>query len=279
MSDLAPFVAAVLKDHAVADMMAEIKQLRGLVDERLCVQVTGERGFPVYHEASLRDGYTSHRGRCFEVMFDCHDDDKSSSSSRGSDEPENQHSSNSQRGSIPLTALLELEIRLGGVVIQRFDARTLIGSCNAPFFTKNDFYRDTKYNKDRYFSPDRKEVVLMAEGQQSGWDPVPFVIARFGNEMDASDYKTLHRVGTGELLNLYATGKAATVVIDGLTFRKPQIEKALVVLETMGYNKPCNYTSSSIHNRFHDSVKKTPLVAKYPPPVARDNGSQPMSMA
>ena len=170
MSDPTPLVAAILRDRAMLEMMAEMKKLKMLVDDRFKVQITGRKGSPVYFEGSLRDGYTSHRGRCFEVMFngDSDDDDSSKSTAANS----------FSRQVLKLSALDDIEIRLGGVIIQRLDFHNVMGSCNAPFFTDNGFYRDNKYNKPIYLAPDRKEIVLKVKSRHKG--PVPFVIARFG---------------------------------------------------------------------------------------------------
>jgi len=46
MSDLAPFVEAVLKDRAVHDLHEELKRLK---EERFSIQITGFAGKPVYH--------------------------------------------------------------------------------------------------------------------------------------------------------------------------------------------------------------------------------------
>ena len=62
-SDLAPFVASVLKDRTVADLMTEIDELKKEAqrkdDERLRVEITGPRGTPVYYQASMKDGYNA----------------------------------------------------------------------------------------------------------------------------------------------------------------------------------------------------------------------------
>ena len=51
-SDLAPFVAAVLKDRTVAEMIQEIDKLKSrqteYENERLLVQITGTNGTPIH---------------------------------------------------------------------------------------------------------------------------------------------------------------------------------------------------------------------------------------
>lgn len=47
MSDLAPFVAAVLKDKAVHDLIEENKSLRDKNEIMSSIELTGARGQPV----------------------------------------------------------------------------------------------------------------------------------------------------------------------------------------------------------------------------------------
>lgn len=63
MSDLAPFVAAVIRDHAVQELMEENKRLmeennrlKQARRENLMVRITGTNGTPVYCEQSLTNG-------------------------------------------------------------------------------------------------------------------------------------------------------------------------------------------------------------------------------
>jgi hypothetical protein len=64
MSDLAPFVAAVLRDKSNADMKEENDALRQEIDSLRCqlsnthaVKITGPNGSPVYAHAQLEDGH------------------------------------------------------------------------------------------------------------------------------------------------------------------------------------------------------------------------------
>jgi hypothetical protein len=240
MSDLAPFVATVLKDRAMVEMMTELETLKRLVDERLKVQITGKRGSPVYREGSLRDGYTSHRGRCFEVMFDdINDIDETETKTKTETANNNNNNNNkindnqSPSGVLTLAALGDLEIRLGGSVIQRLDAHTVVGFCNAPFFTDDNFYRDNRYNKPQFLAHDRKEIIFKVKARKRG--PVPFLIARFGNEMNFGDYHKLQQLDREALMELSRSGRVSTIILDGLTLSKPEILESLGVLRAMGY--------------------------------------------
>lgn len=277
MSDLAPFVATILKDRAMLEMMTEMEKLKRLVDERLKVQITGKRGSPVYREGSLRDGYTSHRGRCFEVMFndvdiDIHDDgddnidddiddiDETMTNSKTNTKNKINDHQSPNTGVLPLAALADLEIRLGGSVIERLDATTVVGSCNAPFFTEDDFYRDTKYNQPRFLAHDRKEIILKVKTRKRG--PVPFVIARFGNEMDFGDYHKIHQLNTEAMIELSKSGMVSTIILDGLTFSKPEILESLKVLNAMGYG----VDEGNGHKDYVHAVDATRLPVRKSPP-------------
>ncbi len=228
MSDLAPFVASILRDKTVTEMMAEMEKLKRLVEDRLQVQITGRKGSPVYFEGSLKNGYTSHRGRCFEVMFDDHDEDTATCNrSSTTKTPSNGRV-------LKLKALTVLEIRLGGVIVQRLDLQNVMGSCNVPFFTNDNFYRDTKYNRPMFLAPDRKEIVLKVKSRHKG--PVPFVLAHFGNEMNLETYRKLNQLDMPDLKALADSRKGYSLILDGVTFSKQDIKKSLSILEDLGYS-------------------------------------------
>ncbi len=245
MSDLAPLVANVLRDRALLELMAEMKKLKRLVDERLKVQITGKKGSPIYFEGSLKDGYTSHRGRCFEVMFDGDDDDTDSTSASTSTAEDSL-----ERLRLPLSKFDDIEVRLGGVLIQRLGLQDVVGSCNTPFFTSNDFYRDTKYNKQEYLEPDRKEIILKVKTRHKG--PVPFVVAHFEDEMDLDNYRKLQLLDTPDFKRLSKSKNNYALILDGLSFTKRDIANSLSVLEEMGYT----VDEGNSHCRFANPYEK-----------------------
>lgn len=234
MSDLAPFVASVLRDRTMIEMITEMKKLKKLVEDRLKVQITGRKGSPVYFEGSLKDGYTSHRGRCFEVMFDNHDDkDNDDDNTTTTTDATKTDKNPSHACVLKLKTFSDIEIRLGDIIIQRLDLQNVIGSCNAPFFTNDDFYRDIKYNRPIFLEPDRKEIVLKVKTRRKG--PIPFVLAHFGKEMDLETYRKLHQLDTLGMKALADSRKDYTIILDGLTFSKQDIKKSLAILEDLGY--------------------------------------------
>lgn len=99
MSDLAPFVAATLRDKVVSEMEEEIKQLREKVRKLKTVSITGPLGTPVYAEVQFdQDGRTANNPNLWEVDF----------------------SEANNRASCPLARLKEVEIRIGGICKARF---------------------------------------------------------------------------------------------------------------------------------------------------------------
>lgn len=69
MADLAPFVACVLKDKTVLELMRENERLRARISKAQRVQITGANGVPVYAQGQLdEDG----------KEFECHFYDKES---------------------------------------------------------------------------------------------------------------------------------------------------------------------------------------------------------
>jgi hypothetical protein len=67
MSDLAPFVAAVLKDKATADLLQENDELRFALRTSRVVTVTGPGGTPVYAEGQFEEGRHAYNPNLWEV--------------------------------------------------------------------------------------------------------------------------------------------------------------------------------------------------------------------
>ncbi|OEU07567.1 hypothetical protein FRACYDRAFT_264895 [Fragilariopsis cylindrus CCMP1102] len=118
-SDLAPFVAAVLNDRTVAGMIQENNELKSKLNdrdnERLLVEVTGQHGSPIYYEESFKN---AERYRDDEIVLRFNNGSAIDLTTDG----------------LPLSSLDEIEIRLGGVVVQRFSVDDL----NIQFY--DDFY-------------------------------------------------------------------------------------------------------------------------------------------
>ena len=260
MADLVPLVATVLRDKAMVDMVNERETLKRLVDDRFKVQITGKQGSPVYCEGSLKNGYCSHRGRCFEVIFDDDDDDDDDNGEAEKKDCKTQ----SERATIPLAAVEGLEIRLGGSVVERLSVKNTLATCNAPFFTEDDFYRDARFNKPKFLAHDRKEIILKIKNH-TRLGTVPFVIARFGDEMDFRDYEHLGGMNLPALTDLSKSGRASTIVLEGITFSKPEIQETLSVLSSMGYGRD----EGNGHEQYIRSVDEKRIPVRRKPTITK----------
>jgi len=69
MSDLAPFVAATLRDKVIADMKEENDALREQVRKSRTVAITGPSGTPVYCQAQLDEGEYDANPNLWRVNF------------------------------------------------------------------------------------------------------------------------------------------------------------------------------------------------------------------
>jgi len=99
MSDLAPFVAAALRDKVVADLQDEVKHLREQLErekrQSQTVAITGPQGSPVYAHAQFRDGKHDYSPELWKVEL----------STTGQ-----RHS-----GCCLVEDLAEMEVRIGGI--------------------------------------------------------------------------------------------------------------------------------------------------------------------
>jgi hypothetical protein len=87
--------------------------------------------------------------------------------------------------------------------------------------------------------------------------------------MNLWDYHKLHQLDTADLLNLFQSGRASTIILDGLTFSKPEIQETLSVLETMKYG----VDEGNCHRQYVHSVDTTKVPVRSP---RRASQSAPM---
>ncbi|OEU06661.1 hypothetical protein FRACYDRAFT_265802 [Fragilariopsis cylindrus CCMP1102] len=110
-SDLALFVAAVLRDEELNELITEINVLQSRLteskNERLVVQITGENGTPIYGEESFRNAerYDDDDDNDDEIIL-------SFDKGRGDD---------ITTDGFPLSSLPEIKVTMGGVIVQRFN--------------------------------------------------------------------------------------------------------------------------------------------------------------
>ena len=229
-SDLAPFVAAVLKDGIVANMKEEIDKLNSKLkscnDERLLVQIsmTGDDDdggggirdddsnseqpdrYSHYYYASLKDGYYSGENKQYwKVKMIIH-------------KTKNKNIANF----FPLNLFTKLEVRLGGTVVQRFDTNTLHGMCNV-------FDTDIDINK---LEPQMCGIGFEPKTNY-GDGPVACIEGRIG-PMLYDNYINLDLLDINELIVLHETGKAQNFIITEIEFHISMISGCISLLTELG---------------------------------------------
>ena len=100
MSDLAPFVAAALRDKVVKELMEENQAIRKQLQQARRVEITGPGGAPVHAQAQFDDNgsYSVNNPNLWAVKF----------------------SEGKQLLPCPLSALEGIEIRVGGILKAKF---------------------------------------------------------------------------------------------------------------------------------------------------------------
>jgi hypothetical protein len=252
-SDLAPFVAAVLKDGIVANMKEEIdtlnSKLKSCKDERLLVQILGggsgggggggggkEQPAHYYYEASLKDGYYSGQNKQYwKVKMIVVP--KKKKKKKEDNNNNNNNNNDSINHYLPLNSITELEIRLGGTVVQRFDTNTLIGICNV-FDTDIDetlllINNNNKLEEPQMcgigFEPKTKTVTTSKYGD----GPVACIEGRIG-PMIYDNYINLDILDIDELMILHETGKADNLIITEIEFHISMISGCITLLTELG---------------------------------------------
>jgi hypothetical protein len=117
MSSLGPFVAAVLRDRTVADLLEENEKLRRQLKQRWAVEITGPEGKPVYARAQFdQDGAYGGNPRLWRVPFaKNHNKDTTTTTT-----------ATTIIAPCPLSELPNMEVRVGGM-------------CKAKFGNNSDF--------------------------------------------------------------------------------------------------------------------------------------------
>jgi hypothetical protein len=218
ISDLAPFVAAVLKDKTVMDLNKDIEELREELREEsrerekeiLLVEVTGRGGTPVHYQASLIDGETDlFKDDLWNVYF------------------EQKKYEFGEDIVLPLNLIKDLEVRLGGIVVLDME------------HSSNDTY-DEGYNFseneedpqicDIYVEYLDKPISPIVESVNCSVGPVLY-----------EDYIFLIQANFGDLTDALTNGfpdrfnkeTPVNLIIDGVTFKKGKIGYLLSIVERM----------------------------------------------
>jgi hypothetical protein len=122
MSDLAPFVAAAIRDQVVSDLYEENQRLSEELDAAMRVTITGSRhSQPVYASADFSRGHSEEGSAFWSLRFP--DDETASITHRTTENIEEEAGDSSSSStsvssnSLPLSRLVELEIFVGGILL------------------------------------------------------------------------------------------------------------------------------------------------------------------
>ena len=229
ISDLAPFVASVLKDRTVADLMTEIEELKKEAqrkdDERLRVEITGPRGSPVYYQASTKDGYAKwpvDSSDDFWVPFDAQNHNHTTV--------------------LNLAATIEgLEVRLGGVLVSKFSHNLMTTATVASQMTGFDQeHLDTPQMGNIFFNNDAIDDLMFDD----------FAVGMLRGKIGPLLYDEYAHVLPGQIavtavpdvVNVINTNRnnnnnpqlLQDLVITGVQFTKSNITGIISLMETMG---------------------------------------------
>jgi len=188
LSDMASFVAAVLKDGTMADLKRENNELRALVEDRLLIHITGPQGTPIYYEGSLKNGSSPDSGMLWNFFLE-------------------------NPLSISLRSLAGMEIRIGEIVVHRFDMNTIT----------SDRFIPTPGN----INPINNSPTTGRMFFQSHHSPMLCMYAR----ISSMNLVHLPRImDLAQVVNL----QVQDLIITGFTFKKSEISGCISLLEKLG---------------------------------------------
>jgi hypothetical protein len=136
MSDLAPFVAAAIRDFVVLNQQEEIKALQTQLErerrQSKMVSITGPRGWPIYAQSQFDEGNFDYSPELWKVEFK--QDENSSKTNNYSAETKNYLGSNNKYNndlptttqSCTLAELGDMEVRIGGICKARFTGNGIV---------------------------------------------------------------------------------------------------------------------------------------------------------
>lgn len=191
---LASFVAAVLKDGTMADLKRENNELRALVEDRLLIHITGPQGTPIYYEGSLKNGSSPDSGMLWNFFLE-------------------------NPLSISLHLLALMEIRVGGIVVHRFDINTITSDRFIPTPGNINLINNSPTTGRMFF--------------QSHHSPMLCMYARIN--FSRREIVHLPRImELAQVVALHQHGKVQDLIITGFTFKKSEISGCISLLEKLG---------------------------------------------
>jgi hypothetical protein len=192
MSDLAPFVAAVLRDKVIVEIKQEIDGLKEKLRECRTVTITGPQGTPVYAEGRFEQGEYGDNAFLWDVALE-----------------------QQLQQPCPLSALPSVEVRVGGMTKAQFsDNSTFSGD-----FDPEDICDEDGGKVNFHFSgvgalcptvrlhPFPSEVRFLEMEEQ--WNTLQVHILSFLSEVSASEQ--LDMVASFERIQFYVSSVNGTI--------------------------------------------------------------------
>ena len=234
-SDLAPFVAAVLRDSTVDKLKNENDELRELLEERLLLQITGQDGEPIHYETSMKHG-TSKQGDNERDLWVVNMMIGSNNKKENTFDDDNDV--------IRLDSILigkYLEIWVGGQFLQRFHLNTcrvrrMIGS--------ND-----GFNRNIKDVPQMGLIAILPTLEASIYSSVPIIYAKFGPILFEEYHNLPQQLSSmGDLYSLIRASNNSTtkiLMVQKLLFRKSKIRGVISLLEKLGVSTTTTTTTTT----------------------------------
>jgi hypothetical protein len=203
MSDLAPFVAAILRDQNVDDLLRENQELRERLDLHQRVEITGKEGKPIYYTSSMDRGKPTGSNSIWNVAVEEHE----------------------KHVIIPLHELPNLEIRVGG------DVRATFHSGNVNSDTD---LLTCDFDRENLTEPQMGGIMFIFDGDRGG---VHIVYGRFGpvRYEDYTEIGHLHGEDLhAALLDLSVNHGARDLMLKSIDFVKSEIQGTVDIMQRQG---------------------------------------------
>jgi hypothetical protein len=237
-SDLAPFVAAVLRDSTVDKLKNENDGLRELLEERLLLQITGQDGAPIHYETSMKYG-TSKQGDNERDLWVVN-------MMIGSNNKENNTFVDDNDVGIRLDSIIGkfLEIWVGGQFLQRFDWNT----CRVRRMCFNMIGTNDGFDRNRKDVPQMGLIAILPTLDASIYSSVPIIYAKFGPILFEEYHNLPQQLSMRDLYHLIRASNNGTpkiYMVQKLLFRKSKIRGVVSLLEKLGVSTTTTSTTST----------------------------------
>ena len=206
MSDLVPFVAAIIRDKTVDDMKDELEKMKEQRDRQFLVQITGPNGTPIYYHGSLLDdgynspfGFRTKNGDFWAVNLKSNNNDDDAAAGR-----------------VTFNGIEELEFRLAGIVLQHLKMEQL------------------RFQVKTHLFDQKRQMCDTIIGNKSTKHPIATIFAVIG-PIPCSSQEELETI-TRRIANADVLVQDMNMIITKLFFQKSRISGILSLLENIGVN-------------------------------------------